>query len=149
MALRNVVKMGDEILRKKCKKVEKFDENLWVLLEDMFETMNKNNGMGLAAPQVGILKQIVVMEVNGAKFEMINPEIIEQSTETLDDEECCLSVPNTNGVVSRPKEITVRFQDRYGFYMVITGEDIFARCVCHEVDHLNGILFVDKMKKKS
>lgn len=149
MALRNVVKIGDNLLRKTSKKVEKFDENLWELLDDMAETMHKNNGMGLAAPQVGILRRIVVMEVNGAFFEMINPEITNRSMETFEDEEGCLSVPNKHGIVARPQKLTVKFQDRYGFWMTITGEDLFARCVCHEVDHLNGILFVDKMIKEN
>ena len=149
MALRNVVKIGEDTLRKKTKIVEKFDKNLWQLLDDMADTMYKNAGMGLAAPQVGILKKIVVMEVNGAFFEMINPEIISQSTETNEDEEGCLSVPNRHGIVARPNQITVKFQDRFGYDMIITGENLFARCVCHEVDHLNGILFVDKIIKET
>ena len=149
MALRNVVKIGEDTLRKKTKIVEKFDKNLWQLLDDMADTMYKNAGMGLAAPQVGILKKIVVMEVNGAFFEMINPEIISQSAETNEDEEGCLSVPNRHGIVARPNQVTVKFQDRFGYDMTITGENLFARCVCHEVDHLNGILFVDKIIKET
>ena len=149
MALRNVLKLGEQTLRKPTKKVEKFDKNLWELLDDMAETMYKNVGMGLAAPQVGILKKIVIMEVNGAFFEMINPEIISQSPETTEDEEGCLSVPNKHGIVARPNQVTVKFQDRLGYDMTICGEGLFARCVCHEIDHLNGILFVDKMIKES
>ena len=147
MAIRNVVKMGDDVLRKKCKTVSKFDEDLWILLDDMRETMHKNNGMGLAAPQVGILKRIVVMEVNGAFFEMINPQILRQSEEMVEDEEGCLSVPNKHGIVARPQNLLVKFQDRFGFEMSIWGEESFARCVCHELDHLDGILYVDKLVK--
>lgn len=148
MALRNVIKVGDELLRKKSKPVTKFDENLWVLLDDMKETMHKNNGMGLAAPQIGILKRIVVMEVNGAFFEMINPVILAQSEELIKDEEGCLSVPNRQGVVARPQNLTVKFQDRMGYDMTISGEDSFARCVCHELDHLDGVLYIDKIVKE-
>lgn len=148
MALRNVIKVGDELLRKKSKPVTKFDENLWVLLDDMKETMHKNNGMGLAAPQIGILKRIVVMEVNGAFFEMINPVILAQSEELIKDEEGCLSVPNRQGVVARPQNLTVKFQDRMGYDMTISGEDSFARCVCHELDHLDGVLYTDKIVKE-
>ena len=144
MALRNVVKMGEETLRKKCKKVEKFDENLWVLLEDMFETMNKNNGMGLAAPQVGILKQIVVMEVNGAKFEMINPEIIEQSQETIDDEEGCLSVPGVYETIQRPAKVSVQAYNENGKMFTLDAEGLLARIIQHEYDHLEGMLFIDR-----
>ena len=148
MALRNVIKVGDELLRKKSKPVTKFDENLWVLLDDMKETMHKNNGMGLAAPQIGILKRIVVMEVNGAFFEMINPVILAQSEELIKDEEGCLSVPNRQGVVARPQNLTVKFQDRMGYDMTISGEDSFARCICHELDHLDGVLYIDKIVKE-
>lgn len=149
MALRNVLKVGDDLLRKKTKVVEKFDDNLCALLDDMYDTMQKNNGVGLAAPQVGILKKIVVMEINNAYFEMINPKIVEQSAEVVEDEEGCLSLPNQNGIVARPKTVTVQFQDRFGTPMTITGQDLFARCVCHELDHLEGILFVDKVLQKN
>jgi peptide deformylase len=147
MALREIVKEGDELLRKKSKPVKTFDESLWNLLEDMTESMYKNHGMGLAAVQVGVLKRVVVMEVNGAFFEMINPEIISQKG-MVEDEEACLSVPNKRGIVPRPEEVTVRFMDRFGYSMTITGEDNFARCVCHELDHLDGVLYVDKVINK-
>lgn len=148
MALRNVIEVGDPILRKKSKPVTKFDEDLWTLLEDMRETMHKNNGMGLAGPQVAVLKRIVVMEVNGAFFEMINPVILAQSEQLIEDEEGCLSVPNKHGIVARPQNLTVKFQDRFGYDMTISGEDTFARCVCHELDHLDGILYTDKLVKR-
>ena len=149
MAQRNVVKMGDEVLRKVSKPVKDFNENLWQLLDDMKETMHQNDGMGLAGVQVGVLKRVVVMEVNGAFFEMINPKITAQSEELIEDEEGCLSVPNKHGIVARPEWVTVQFQDRYGFSMTITGEEAFARCVCHELDHLEGVLYIDKIVKKS
>lgn len=149
MAQRNVVKVGDEVLRKVSKPVKEFNESLWELLDDMKETMHSNDGMGLAGVQVGVLKRVVVMEVNGAFFEMINPKITAQSEELIEDEEGCLSVPKEHGIVARPKSVTVEFQDRFGFPMTITGEETFARCVCHELDHLEGILYIDKVVKKS
>lgn len=147
MAIRNIVKIGDNILRKKAKEVKSFDNNLFVILDDMAESMYYFKGMGLAGPQVGILKQIVVMEVNNCFFEMINPKIIYEEGSNI-DEEACLSIPNKKGLVKRPQKITVRFNDRLGNNMEITGENIFARCVCHEIDHLNGILYTDKMEKE-
>lgn len=146
MALRNVVKVGDDTLRKISKPVKNFDENLWVLLDDMHETMEENDGMGLAGVQVGVLRRVVVMKVNEAYFELINPEIIEQFG-NVEEEEGCLSVPNKSGIVARPQKVTVKFQDRFGYPMTITGEDSFARCVCHELDHLDGILYIDKIKE--
>ena len=147
MALRNVVKEGDAVLRKKCKVVQKFDESLWELLDDMKDTMYKNIGMGLAAPQVGVLKRVVVMEVNNCFFEMINPVITKQSGSVIDTE-ACLSVPNQSGMVERPEKLTVEFQDRFGFNLSVSGEGLFARCVCHELDHLDGVLYIDKLTKK-
>ena len=143
MAIRNIVKMGDELLRKKSKIVTKFDENLCEILDDMKETMYANKGMGLAAPQIAILKRIIVMDVNNMYFELINPEII--SFEGSDIEaEGCLSCGKINKNVERPMKVTVKAQDRYGYDITITGEKWLARCLCHEIDHLNGILFVDK-----
>lgn len=147
MALRNVVKEGDSVLRKKCKVVQKFDEGLWELLDDMKDTMYKNIGMGLAAPQVCVLKRVVVMEVNNCFFEMINPVITKQSGSVIDTE-ACLSVPNQSGMVERPEKLTVEFQDRFGFNLSVSGEGLFARCVCHELDHLDGVLYIDKLTKK-
>lgn len=147
MATRNIVKVGDEILRKTAKPVKTFDDSLWQLLDDMAETMYKFQGMGLAGPQVGVLKRVVIMDVNNSFFEMVNPKIVSKSGEVLDDE-ACLSVPNRRGLVKRPKKITVKFQDRFGYELTISGEQNFARCVCHELDHLDGILFIDKMEKE-
>lgn len=144
MAIRNVVMMGDDLLRKKSKPVKNFDENLWVLLDDMKETMHHRNGMGLAAIQVGVLKRAVIIECNEMFVELINPEIIEQSGEDT-EEEGCLSVGTVSGKVKRPMNVTVRAQDRYGYNFTLSGEKYLARVLCHEIDHLDGVLFVDKM----
>lgn len=147
MALRKVVKVGDELLRKTSKPVKVFDGNLEVLIDDMWETMDANKGMGLAAPQVGVLKRVVVMEVNGMKLELVNPEIIAQDGSDI-EEEGCLSCGTVRGKVKRPMTVTVKAQDRYGYEFTITGEKWLARCMCHEIDHLNGILFIDKVMTK-
>lgn len=147
MALRNVVKIGEDSLRKKSKPVKDFDESLWQLLDDMKATMYENDGMGLAAPQVGVLRRAVIIDVNNAFIELINPEIISQKGEDI-EEEGCLSVGNFRGRVKRPYQITVKAVDRFGYPFTITGEKWLARCICHEVDHLDGILFVDKCLDK-
>lgn len=147
MAIRKVVKIGDELLRKKSKVVRDFDEKLWELLDDMKETMHEYDGMGLAAPQVGVLKRVVIMEVNNMFYELINPEIIAEEGVDI-EQEGCLSCGKQRDFVSRPMKVTVKAQDRYGYDFTLTGEKWLARCICHEVDHLNGILFVDKAIKK-
>ena len=146
MAHRSIVKLGDDILRKKAKPVKVFDENLWELLDDMGETMFKANGVGLAAPQIGVLKRIVVMEVNNMYIEMINPVITETFGEQI-DEEGCLSVGKVREYVKRPERVTVKAQDRFGNEFTLTGEKLLARCICHETDHLEGVLFIDKAIK--
>ena len=143
MAIRNVVKIGEENLRKKSKPVKDFDEGLWELLDDMKETMFHCYGMGLAAPQVGVLRRVVVMEVNNAFYELVNPEIIKTKGKDV-EEEGCLSVGKFRGRVERPMTVTVKAQDRFGYEFTLTGEKWLARCICHEVDHLDGVLFVDK-----
>ncbi len=143
MALRKVVKVGESSLRKKSKPVKDFDESLWELLDDMKETMYENDGMGLAAPQVGVLRRAIVIDVNNAFMELINPEIISRKGKDV-EEEGCLSVGNFRGRVERPYEITVKAFDRYGYPFTLKGEKWLARCICHEVDHLDGILFIDK-----
>ena len=148
MALRNVVMHDDELLRKKSKPVSKFDEKLEVLLDDMRQTMIQNNGMGLAAPQVGCLKRVVVIECNNMFLELINPVIIHQSGEDV-DEEGCLSVKGIHGKVKRPMYVTVQAQDRYGYNFTLTGEKLLARALCHEIDHLDGVLFIDKLIEQS
>ncbi len=147
MAIRKIVYEGDEILRKKSKPVKDFDEDLWTLLHDMKKTMHANNGMGLAAVQVGVLRRVVVIECNGMFVELINPEITFAEGEDIDTEGC-LSVPNEVGEVKRPYKLTVKAVDRYGYPFEITGEKYFARCVSHELDHLDGILYVDKCNRR-
>ena len=146
MAIRNVVKVGDDLLRKKSKPVRNFDENLWELLDDMRETMYKNNGMGLAAVQVGVLKRVIIIENNNMFMELINPEIIAMSGTDI-EKEGCLSVGSKYEYVKRPMQVTVRAQDRLGYEFTITGEKYLARVLCHEIDHLDGTLFIDKVEK--
>lgn len=147
MAKRKVLKYGDERLRKVAKPVTEFDEDLRELLDDMRDTMYANDGMGLAATQVGVLRRVVIMDLGGSFFELINPEIIASEGEQ-EEEEGCLSVPNFSDLVKRPEKVTVKAKDRYGYDIEITGEKTFARCACHEIDHLNGILYVDKSKNR-
>lgn len=147
MALREVVQIGDEILRKKSKPVTVFDKKLEDLIDDMWETMFANNGMGLASVQVGVLKRVVVMNVNEMRLELVNPEIISFSGSDI-EQEGCLSCGKIKGDVKRPMTVTVKAQDRYGYQFTITGEKYLARCLCHEIDHLDGILFVDKIIKE-
>ena len=143
MALRNVVKYGDPILRKKSRTVEVFDRRIATLVEDMFETMYEANGVGLAAPQVGVLKQIVVMDVDdGNQYVLINPEIIEQSGSQT-GQEGCLSVPGKAGMVTRPNHVVVRAYDENMEQFELEGEELLARCICHECAHLHGQLYVD------
>lgn len=143
MATRNIVKMGDEILRKKCRPVTNFDKRLSGILDDMVETLKKADGCGLAAPQVGILRKIVVVDVGDGPIELINPEII-KSSGSQREIEGCLSCPDSWGYVRRPMKIKVRAFDREGNEVQYEGRELFARCVVHEMDHLDGILFVDK-----
>ena len=146
MAVREVLQVGDDLLRKTSKEVKVFDEKLEDILDDMWETMYAFNGMGLAGPQVGILKRIVVMDVNNMRLELINPVIL-KSEGTDIEEEGCLSCGKIRGKVKRPMKVTVKAQDRYGYEFTITGEKYLARCLCHEIDHLNGVLFIDKTIK--
>lgn len=145
MALRNIVFSGESLIRKTSKVVTNFDENLDILLDDMKETMRHNDGVGLAAVQVGVLKRVVVIEACGQYFELVNPKILHQEGSQF-GVEGCLSVKNITGEVERPQKITVNAQNRYGDNMVLTLEGMLAVVVCHEVDHLDGILFTDKMK---
>lgn len=144
MALREIRKKGDEILYKQCKEVKNFDEKLAILLDDMYETMQAADGVGLAAPQVGILKRAVVIDIGEGKIELINPIIIKSSGSQI-GQEGCLSVPGVYGEVERPKIVTVEAYDRYGKKFTIEGEDLLARAFCHEIDHLSGNLFLDKV----
>ena len=146
MALRQIVQIGEPVLRKKSKKVEKIDEKIIQLLDDMAETMYDADGVGLAAPQVGILKRVVVIDIGEELIELINPEIIETSGEQI-DEEGCLSVVGEAGNVRRPNYGKVRALNRNGETIELEGEELLARAFCHEIDHLDGILFVDKIEK--
>jgi len=147
MALREICMLGEDILRKKCRTVEKVDDRIRQIAGDMAETMYKANGVGLAAPQVGILKRIIVVDVGEGLVTLINPEIIESKGSQV-DEEGCLSIPGRRGVVERPMEIKVKGLDENGNEKEIEAEGYFARALCHEIDHLSGILFIDKMKKE-
>lgn len=150
MATRNIVKIGDDILRKKSRPVEKFDDRLHTLLDDMRETMYKANGVGLAAVQVGVLKRVVVLdctEDHTGYLELINPEIIEREGEQF-EAEGCLSLPGEQGVTVRPMTVKVKAQDRNGQWCIYKGTELKARCFCHEIDHLDGVLFIDKVIDK-
>lgn len=145
MAIREIVIEGDSVLRKKCKPVEKFDDKLAMILDDMADTLKKADGVGLAAPQVGFLRRfaIVDMSKDGSNIvEIINPEIIETSGKQ-EELEGCLSCPNEYGLTSRPKKVKVKAQDRFGKEFTIEAEDLTARAFCHEIDHLDGVLFKD------
>lgn len=143
MAILNIIKEGDPLLRKTSREVGEITPRITTLLDDMVETMHKANGCGLAAVQVGVLRRVVVIEVeDGVIYEMINPEIV--FTEGHQEEqEGCLSVPDKWGITSRPARVRVRFTNREGTLCELEGEDLLARAICHEVDHLDGKLFTD------
>lgn len=145
MAIRNIRKYDDEILRKKSKKVDKVNERIIILLEDMADTMASANGIGLAAPQVGVLKRVIIVDIGDGLVQLINPEIIESSTASAVDEEGCLSIPGKQGDVARPVKIRVKGMNEKGEAVNFEAEDLFARALCHEIDHLEGILFTDKV----
>ena len=146
MAELQIRKLGDEVLRKTCRAVEAITPRITTLLDDMVETMRAANGCGLAAPQVGILRRIVVIECEpGVVYELINPKIIAFSGEQ-EAEEGCLSIPNQWGVTHRPMHVTVQALNRKGEVIEVTGHDLLARAFCHELDHLDGKLFIDHAK---
>ncbi len=143
MAIRNIVKVGDDILTKKCRPVTDFNDRLFTLLDDMHETLTAAHGAGLAAPQVGILRRLALVMVEDESFlEIINPEIIDRQGEQ-DGAEGCLSVPGKYGMVKRPMEVTVRFQNRSGRWQERKAEGFTARAFCHEIDHLDGHLYTE------
>lgn len=146
MAIRNIVKDGDPILRKICRSVLNFDERLATILDDMAETMYEADGCGLAAPQIGMLRRFCIVDVGDGVIELINPEIIETSGSQTGDEGC-LSFPGEFAEVERPMTVTVKAQDRNGEFFTITGEGLKARAFCHEIDHLDGIVYKDHVKK--
>ncbi len=148
MALRDIVQFGNDVLRKKCRPVTAFDEKLATLLDDMAETLHTAKGVGLAAPQVGILRRAIVIDIQDKKglVELVNPEILESSG-LQQGNEGCLSAPGEWCEVDRPAHVVVKAQDRKGGEFTITGDGLMARALCHEIDHLEGILFTDRVKK--
>ena len=145
MAKLNIVKMGDDTLRRVCRPVEQITPRILTLLDDMLETMHAADGCGLAAPQVGVLRRIAIVEVEeGEVIEMINPKIIAFAGEQQESEGC-LSIPGKYGITKRPKHVTVRAMNRKGEIFEVSGSDLLARALCHEIDHLDGKLFVDKV----
>ncbi len=145
MAKLKIVKMGDDTLRKVCRPVDKITPRILTLLDDMVETMRDANGCGLAGPQVGVLRRIAVIEVEeGQVIELINPKIIAFAGEQQ-EQEGCLSIPGRWGITKRPAHVTVRATNRHGEEFEVTGSDLLARALCHELDHLDGKLFVDCM----
>ena len=145
MAIRKIVKLGeDDVLRKHARRVDKFDKRLATLLDDMADTMYEADGAGLAAPQVGILKRAVVIDVGEGLIELVNPEILSSEGEQMCIEGC-LSVPGRRGRVLRPEKVLVHAQDRKGKHIELEGEGFLANAICHELDHLDGVLYVDKM----
>ena len=147
MAIRIIREEGDEILKKRSREVEKIDEKVLELIQDMIETMHKQDGVGLAAVQVGILKRIVVIDLyeeGKPPYIFINPEIVKEKGEQTVDEGC-LSFPNKFAKIVRPKEVTLRALNEKGEKIEIKAKDLLAQAICHEVDHLNGIVFVDKI----
>ena len=144
MAKLQIRKIGDEVLRKVCRPVEEITPRILTLLDDMTETMRAADGCGLAAPQVGILRRIVVIEVEeGEVIELINPKIIATAGEQ-EGPEGCLSVPGRQGIVKRPRHVTVRATNRHGEVFEMSGSDLLARAFCHELDHLDGKLYIDR-----
>ena len=144
MALLNIVKEGDATLAKVCRPVTEITPRIKTLLDDMKETLEDTNGAGLAAPQVGILRRICVVDLGDEVVELINPEIIAAEGEQQ-DVEGCLSVPNVWGITSRPAKVTVKALNRDGDEIIVEGEELNARCLCHEIDHLDGHLFTEKV----
>lgn len=149
MGIRQLRYDGDEILRKKSREVEIVDDRIRRILSDMDETMHAYNGVGLSAVQVGILKRLVVIDVNydgSPSLKLVNPVIVKQKGEQVCEKEGCLSFPNQFAEVIRPAEVTVKALDENGKKITIKAKDLLAECLCHEIDHLDGILFIDKME---
>ncbi len=150
MATRKILKLGDEALRRVCRPQEKFDRKLEMLLKDLADTMYKAEGVGLAAPQVGILRRVVVIDItedHSGLLELVNPEIVEQDG-TQTGREGCLSLPGRQAVVTRPQSVLVHYLDRSGNPQKLHAEGLLARAVCHELDHLDGRLYIDVMDRE-
>ena len=144
MAIRKIRVDDDPILRKKSRPVEVFDERLWQLLDDMKETLARADGIGLAAPQIGVLRRVVVIDMGEGCIELINPKILETKGEQIADE-ACLSLPHRAGKTKRPMAVKVRAQNRNGNWVLYEGSELKARCFCHEIDHLDGKLYTDAL----
>ncbi|NLY67518.1 MAG: peptide deformylase [Tissierellia bacterium] len=144
MAIRQLRYIGDPILRKRSREVTEINDRIKTLLDDMLDTMYEHEGVGLAAPQVGILRRAVVIDIGEGPIKLINPEIIYEEGELI-DVEGCLSIPNKAGTVKRPERVKVKYLDENGEEKIIEGTGLLAKALCHEVDHLDGILFIDKM----
>jgi len=144
MGVRKIVTRGDNVLRKKSRPVEKFDKKLWNLLDDMKDTMYKADGVGLAAVQVGVLKRVVVLDCGDGYLELINPEITHREGEQV-EMEGCLSLPGEYANTIRPEKVKVKAQNREGKWCLYSGEGLKARCFCHEIDHLDGFVFTDRL----
>ena len=143
MAKRNIRLSTEEILRKTCKEVKEITPNVIALLDDMAETMYDANGVGLAAPQVGVLKRVVIIDVGDGLVELINPVIVETKGSVI-DYEGCLSIPGASALVDRPEYAKARALNRKGEEIYVEGKDLMARAICHEIDHLDGVLYIDK-----
>lgn len=146
MGLRKILTDKDPALHKVCRPVEKFDGRLHKLLDDMAETLEQANGVGLAAPQIGILRRVVIVDTGEEILELVNPTLLETSGEQV-GAEGCLSVPGKYGLVKRPNHAKVRAQDRNGNWYEAEGEELIARCFCHELDHLDGIVYTEVMER--
>ena len=146
MGIRKILTAKDPALHKTCKPVTDFNERLWKLLDDMKETLKESGGVGLAAPQVGILRRVVVVDTGEEIVELVNPSLLETSGEQYGPEGC-LSLPGKYGLVKRPNVASVRAQDRNGNWFALEGEELTARCFCHELDHLDGIMFTEVMDR--
>ena len=148
MAVLDILQFGDDILREKSTEVADFNEELWELLDDMAETMYEAGGVGLAAPQVGVLKRVVVIDTDDdhGLLELINPVIIEKSGSQT-GYESCLSLPGKTGICTRPNFVRVKALDRNGVERIYEGKELLARCFCHEIDHLDGILYPDRAER--
>ena len=144
MALRKIVTVGDPILTKVCRPVTRFDQKLAILIEDMIETMHNANGVGLAGPQVGVMRRLCVVDTGEEDVELVNPEVVEVSEETQTGVEGCLSLPGKYGIVTRPEHVVIRAQDRNGNWFEAQGEGLTARAFCHEIEHLDGHLFTER-----
>lgn len=143
MAVRNVVQVGEDVLRQKCQAVKSFNGELHELLKDMKDTVRAESGAGLAAPQIGIPLRVVVIDVDEGFYELVNPVILSQKGEQIGPEGC-LSVKGRQGTVKRPQKVKLEYRDRNGKKHKLTAEGFFARAVCHELDHLDGILYIDR-----